>query len=41
MKDPRQLLAKSESDSKNYRLEITQIRLKLVYAEFEARIRDK
>ena len=41
MKDPRQILAVDSTDTKKYRLEITKIQLKLVYAEFEARIKDK
>ena len=41
MKDPRQILSVGKTDTKKYRLEITKIQLKLVYAEFEARIKER
>ena len=41
MKDERQILVKGGSDSKKYKIEIKSIRLKVQYAEFEGRIRDR
>lgn len=41
MKDARQLLSIASTDNNKYKIEIQQIRLKLVFAEFEQRIRER
>ena len=41
MKDIKQLLSRGSSDTEKYTLQIESIRLRLVYAEFEQRIRER
>ena len=41
MKDSRQILSVSSTDTKKYKLEIVDLKLKLVFGEFEGRIRER
>ena len=41
MRDVKNLLVKDSADANNYKLHISSLRLRLVYSEFEIRIRER